>query len=134
MTQKHAEEPGSGAGRFAYEGLERILHEKARLSIMTSLMTRPDGLVFGELKQLCSLSDGNLSKHLELLSEAGLLKIWKGYEGKRPQTLLRITPLGRERFLHYLRQLETVIQDALSKEETQAKPAVKDLPPGWAPA
>ena len=43
---------GDQAGRFAYQGLDRVLHEKARLGIMTSLVTKPDGLLFGDLKQL----------------------------------------------------------------------------------
>ena len=46
-------------GRFAYEGLERVIHEKARLSIMSSLATHPEGLLFNDLKDLCSLTDGN---------------------------------------------------------------------------
>ena len=50
------------AGRYAYDGLDRVFHEKARLGIMTSLVTRADGLVFGELKSLCNLTDGNLSR------------------------------------------------------------------------
>ena len=49
-------------GRFAYEGLERALHEKARLGIMTSLIMRPEGLLFSDLKRLCALTDGNLSQ------------------------------------------------------------------------
>ena len=62
MTTKKSGE----SGRFAYEGLERVLHEKARLGIMTSLVTRPEGLLFSELKHLCALTDGNLSRHLEV--------------------------------------------------------------------
>ena len=83
----NAEQPG----RFAYEGLERVLHEKARLGIMTSLVTRPEGLLFGDLKRLCALTDGNLSRHLEVLSEAGLVEVWKGFENRRPQTLCRLS-------------------------------------------
>ena len=67
-------------GRFAYEGLDRVLHEKARLGIMTSLVTRPEGLLFSDLKRLCALTDGNLSRHLEVLREAGLVEVWKGDE------------------------------------------------------
>ena len=110
---KHDKTDSGHAGRFAYEGLERVLHEKARLGILTSLMTRPGGIVFGELKELCSLTDGNLSRHLDVLAEAGLVRVWKGYEGRRPQTLVRISPQGRERFLQYLAQLEQVIRDAM---------------------
>lgn len=81
-------------GRFAYEGLDRILHEKARLGLMTSLFSQTEGLLFNELKKLCSLTDGNLSRHIQVLHEAGLVEVWKGYENRRPQTLCRLTPEG----------------------------------------
>ena len=55
------------AGRFAYEGLDRVIHEKARLGVLTSLMAHPKGLVFADLKRLCGLTDGNLSRHLQVL-------------------------------------------------------------------
>src|SRR5262249_53123917 len=55
---------------FAYEGLDRVIHEKARLGILTSLMAHPKGLAFADLKQLCGLTDGNLSRHLQVLEEA----------------------------------------------------------------
>lgn len=124
-------------GRFAYEGLDRIMHEKARLGIMTSLMTRPDGLLFGELKQLCSLTDGNLSRHIEVLHEAGLVEVRKGYEKKRPQTLCCLTPLGRRRFQEYLAELERVIRDAHPREDQAPQAAqtpAADLKLGWRPA
>jgi DNA-binding MarR family transcriptional regulator len=134
MTPKriHREEPP--AGRFAYDGLDRVLHEKARLGIMTSLVTRPGGLVFGELKELCALTDGNLSRHLDVLADAGMVKVWKGYEGRRPQTLVRITAAGRKRFLAYLAELERVLRDAQAREVKTAATAEGELPPGWAPA
>ena len=53
---------------YAY-GLDRVLHEKARLGIMTSLVGHPKGLAFGDLKKLCNLTDGNLSRHLQVLQE-----------------------------------------------------------------
>ena len=126
------QKPEHAHGRFAYEGLDRVLHEKARLGIMTSLMTRSEGLLFGELKQLCALTDGNLSRHVEALREAGRGEIWKGYEKRRPQTLIRLTPTGRQRFLSYLAELERVISDALSEEQAQAgETSPADLPGGW---
>ncbi len=118
------------AGRYAYEGLDRVLHEKARLGIMTSLVTRPEGLVFGELKSLCNLTDGNLSRHLDVLAKDGLLKIDKAFVANRPQTTCRVTALGRKRFREYLTQLERVLRDAHA-EEPAAKP---DRGTGWAPA
>jgi DNA-binding MarR family transcriptional regulator len=121
------------AGRFAYEGLDRVLHEKARLGIMTSLVTKPDGLLFGELKRLCALTDGNLSRHLDVLHQAGLVEIWKGFENRRPQTLCRLSPEGRQRFLAYLEELEQVVRDAMPKASRRGERAA-DLPPGWQPA
>src|ERR1700760_4970880 len=96
-------------GRFAYEGLDRLIHEKARLGVLTSLVAHPKGLVFGDLKQLCDLTDGNLSRHLQVLEEAGLIEIHKGYDRNRPQTVCRITPQGRARYLDYLKVLEQVV-------------------------
>lgn len=119
-------------GRFAYEGLERVLHEKARLGIMTSLVTRPEGLLFSELKRLCALTDGNLSRHLDVLREAGLVEVWKGFENRRPQTLCRLSPEGRQRFVAYLEELEQVIRDAMPRASRRER--VRDLPPGFQPA
>jgi len=101
-----------GTGRFAYDGLDRVIHEKARLGILTSLVTHPKGLVFGDLKQMCALTDGNLSRHLQVLEEAGLVAIEKGYDRKRPQTVCRVTAQGRQRYLGYLKVLEQVVRDA----------------------
>ena len=100
------------SGRFAYEGLDRVIHEKARLGVLTSLIAHPKGLVFADLKRLCGLTDGNLSRHLQVLQEAGLVEILKGYEQNRPQTICKITPSGRRRFLNYLSVLEQVVRDA----------------------
>lgn len=125
-------------GRFAYEGLERALHEKARLGIMTSLVTHPDGLLFTDLKELCALTDGNLNRHLKVLQEAGLVEVWKGAGPKRPQTLCRVTADGRERFLEYVSVLEQVIADAAAAARSRsAKPASnssRKLLGGWSPA
>ena len=89
-----------------------MIHEKARLGVLTSLIAHPKGLVFADLKRLCGLTDGNLSRHLQVLQEAGLVDIHKGYEQNRPQTICRITPSGRRRFLNYLNVLEQVVRDA----------------------
>jgi DNA-binding HxlR family transcriptional regulator len=100
------------SGRFAYDGLDRVIHEKARLGVLTSLVAHPKGVVFGELKKLCALTDGNLSRHLAVLEEARLIDIEKGYEHNRPQTTCRVTALGRKRYLEYLKVLEQVVRDA----------------------
>jgi DNA-binding MarR family transcriptional regulator len=97
---------------------------------MTSLVTRPAGLSFNELKQLCALTDGNLNRHLDVLHKSGLVAVEKGYEGRRPLTVCRLTPAGRRRFLEYLAQLEQVIRDAMPSEA----PGRGDLSAGYAPA
>jgi predicted ArsR family transcriptional regulator len=100
--------------RFAYDGLDRVIHERARLSVLTSLITHAKGLPFGELKQLCGLTDGNLNRHLTVLEEARLVVTVKGLERGRPQTVCRITALGRRRYVEYLTVLEQVVLDASS--------------------
>jgi len=97
----------STEGRFAYEGLDRVIHERARLSLLTSLITNPKGVIFNDLKQLCSLS-----RHLRVLETEGMVKIVKGHDKNRPQTLCQITPEGRKRYLEYLATLEQVVKDA----------------------
>jgi DNA-binding transcriptional ArsR family regulator len=119
------------SGRFAYEGLERVIHEKARLSIMASLASHRDGLLFTDLKELCALTDGNLSRHLQLLTESKLVEVWKGYKNNRPQTLCRLTHEGRKRFLEYVNELENVVADAMSVAQTVKRRAVDA---GFSPA
>lgn len=128
-NKKAAEDSG---GRFAYEGLERVFHEKARLGIMTSLVSHPKGLIFSDLKELCALTDGNLSRHLQVLNEAALIEVWKGFHRNRPQTVCRITDEGRKRFLDYINVLENVVADALqaTRPMTTNAPAYSE---GWFP-
>lgn len=123
--------PKSSEARFAYEGLDRVLHERARLSILTSLATSPKGLTFNDLKQLCALTDGNLSRHLRVLEEAGVVELVKGHERNRPQTLCRMTATGRKRFVEYLSTLEQVVRDAA--EASKAQPLMKVVS-GMAPS
>jgi DNA-binding MarR family transcriptional regulator len=112
-------------GRFAYEGLNRVIHERARLSVLTSLLTNPKGLTFGDLKQLCALTDGNLSRHLSVLEKAKMVEIVKGHDHNRPQTICRITANGRRRYLEYLSTLEQVVTDAA--KGTKEKPASSSI-------
>lgn len=117
---------------FAYDGLDRVIHEKARLGLLTSLMAAPKGLAFGDLKQLCGLTDGNLSRHLQVLQEAGLVEIRKGQDGPRPLTTCRLTPAGRARFLDYLAVLEQVVRDA-AKAAGTARAADRSADPAVLP-
>lgn len=109
------------SGRYAYDGLDRVLHEKARLGLMTCLAGAPDGLTFGELKELCDLTDGNLNRHLKQLADADLVETHRNESTRRPQTVCTLTTSGRKRFLKYLAELQRVIGDAQSQLKT--KPA-----------
>jgi DNA-binding MarR family transcriptional regulator len=128
-TQRPSDHPG----RFAYEGLERVLHERARLGVVTSLAVHSQGLLFNDLKELCALTDGNLSRHLQVLEEEGIVEIWKGSARRRTQTLCRLSDSGRKRFLDYLSVLESVVADAAAVTR-KASAARRKLTEGWSPA
>jgi DNA-binding MarR family transcriptional regulator len=119
-------------GRFAYEGLDRVIHERARLSVLTSLVTHPRGVTFNDLKQLCSLTDGNLNRHLKVLEEAEMVEIVKGQEKNRTVTLCRITPAGRRRYTEYLDTLEQVVRDAAKATANVSADAVRRMKPAGA--
>jgi len=116
------------ANQYAYTGLDRVIHERARLSVLTSLARYPKGLRFNDLKSLCGLTDGNLSRHMQVLQEAGLVDVEKSFEHNRPQTTCRLTAEGHKRYVEYLAVLEQVVRDAASAVKegrgvlTSAKP------------
>jgi DNA-binding MarR family transcriptional regulator len=105
-------------GRYAYDGLDRTLHEKGRLGILTALVTRASGVSFTELARLCGLTEGNLSRHLDRLAKDGLVELQKGFDRNRPLTTCKLTGIGRQRFRDYLTQLEQVLRDAAASEES----------------
>ncbi len=113
---------------FAYHGLDRVFHEKARLGIVSSLIGHADGLAFSDLKLLCDLTDGNLSRHLQVLQEAGYIEIEKGFDGKRPCTRCRLSRKGRFRFSEYLAVLEQVLRTAASARDGDNHPVSGLLP------
>ena len=123
---------GAGVGRFSYEGLDRVMHEKARLGILASLAANANGLLFNDLKKVCSLTDGNLSRHLTVLNEAGLVEIWKSTAGPRPHTMYRLTSSGRQRFVEYIGVLEKVVADA--QVDVPPEASWEDVSEDWSPA
>jgi hypothetical protein len=90
-------------GRYAYPNLDLVIHERARLSMMTS--------------RLCNLTDGNLSRHLQLLASENLIAISKSYEDNRPQTWCRLTADGKRRYVRYLSVLEQIVEDSAAKNK-----------------
>jgi DNA-binding MarR family transcriptional regulator len=113
---------------FAYDALDNVIHERARLSVLTSLVTHPKGLGFADLKSMCALTDGNLSRHLQVLRAAKLIEITKDVEGNRPHTFCRITANGRKRYLEYLAVLEQVIRDVVAREKPEHSGAAIHAP------
>ena len=121
--------------KYSYDGLDRVLHEKARLGILTSLLSHPEGLSFNDLKSLCALTDGNLSRHLRVLEEERLLTVEKGFEGRKPRTHCRMSAQGRQRFLAYLAVLEQVVRDAVTANRERSRAEKRHHPAGsWEPA
>ena len=100
-----------GEGRFAYSGLERIFHERGRLAVCTCLIAHPEGMSFSELQRACGLTDGNLSRHLQALSEMKIVSLERRASNGRPTTICTITRGGRARFLAYVDVLEAVVRD-----------------------
>lgn len=92
--------------------LERIFHEPSRMAIMSALCAADGGLTFNELKEACGLTDGNLSRHLKALDEAGAVRIEKAFVGVKPRTTVRLTSVGLDRFREYLDALEDVLEKA----------------------
>jgi DNA-binding transcriptional ArsR family regulator len=129
--KKNAEQEKTSKGRYAYEGLNRTIHEKARLGIMASLAAHPDGLLFTAVKELCALTDGNLNRHLQVLEEAKLVEVIKSIENRRPQTLCRLTRQGHEQLVAYLTVLEGVVADAAAARELN-RATNRSPRPGWA--
>ena len=119
----------SNTGRYAYEGLDRLIHERARLAILSSLAANEQGLRFNDLKDLCALTDGNLSRQLQMLREAALVDIEKGTNGNRPQTVCRLTHGGRKRFLDYVAELEKVVLNAGESRPARAPSTGQGLAP-----
>ena len=99
----------------------------------TTLGTGSVGMTFNDLKDLCSLTDGNLSRQIQLLQESGFVEVWKGYNNNRPQTLCRLTPSGQERFLEYIAVLEEVVQNAARTAKTETSSLADALPEGLSP-
>jgi len=91
--------------------LDKLLHEPARLSLMTALASCKSA-DFLALKQLTGLTSGNLSIHLSKLEEAGLIAIEKQFIEKRPNTQVQITAKGRSLIEQHWQQLENLRQDA----------------------
>ena len=107
------EKPSSGrvravAGGNSLPDLDRLIHERMRLGIVSALAVN-DSLTFNELKRLLQTTDGNLSVHARRLEEAKYVECSKSFEGRMPKTEYRLTAAGRKAFERYLNHMEALI-------------------------
>ena len=91
--------------------LDRVIHEKGRLPIMSLLAASPE-MSFTEIRDALRMTDGNLSVHLRTLQEAGYVALTKSYRGSRPLTTCALTREGRAAFSNYVDLLERIVREA----------------------
>jgi len=89
--------------------LDRVIHEKGRLAIMSMLAASPE-LSFTELRDTLNMTDGNLSMHIKTLQEAGFVSVTKAFRRQRPLTTCALTAAGKRAFTHYINLLERIIR------------------------
>lgn len=99
----------AGAADGGAPELDRLIHERARLGIVSALAVS-EPLTFNQLKSMLSLTDGNLSVHARRLEEAGYVDCTKGFDGRVPRTEFRLTPEGRRALAAYLDHMEALIR------------------------
>jgi DNA-binding MarR family transcriptional regulator len=91
--------------------LDRVIHEKGRLGIMSLLAASPE-LSFTELRDSLSMTDGNVTTHIRTLQEAGYVSVAKSYQNNRPLTTCSLTAKGRKAFAAYINLLEQIVQQS----------------------
>lgn len=91
--------------------IDRVIHEKGRLPIMSLLAAAPE-LSFTEIRDTLKMTDGNLSVHIKTLQEAGFISVTKSYQKQRPLTTCALTPAGRAAFTNYIDLLEQIVRQA----------------------
>jgi DNA-binding MarR family transcriptional regulator len=94
--------------------LDRLIHEKGRLAIMSALAATPE-LSFTELREMLGMTDGNLSTHVRILQEEGFISVAKSYEKNRPLTTCALTAAGRKAFASYIDLLEQIVRQSKQK-------------------
>lgn len=95
--------------RVASQELDRLIHERVRLAILSALAVN-DRLSFNDLKKLLGTTDGNLSVHARKLEDAGYVECEKSFQGRLPRTEYRLAPAGRRALEDYLGHMEALIR------------------------
>jgi DNA-binding MarR family transcriptional regulator len=101
--------PSASAANAAAVNLDRVIHERTRLAIISALAVN-ESLTFNELKELLRATDGNLSVHARKLEDAGYLGCSKSFDGRMPKTEYRLTAAGRRALEKYLNHMEALIR------------------------
>jgi predicted ArsR family transcriptional regulator len=96
--------------------LDRVIHEKGRLAIMSLLAATPQ-LSFTEMRETLSMTDGNLMAHVRTLHEAGYISVTKEFKQGRPLTSYALTREGRNAFKTYIDLLERIVEQTKKKEK-----------------
>ena len=94
-----------------FEKLDRLIHERGRLAIM-SLLAASESLTFTEVKGTLGLTDGNLSVHIRKLEEAGYVSVDKQFVDRKPRTSYALTSPGRAAFALYIGALEEIVKQS----------------------
>ncbi len=94
--------------------LDRVIHEKGRLAIMSLLAASPL-LSFTEMRETLGMTDGNITTHLRTLHEAGYTAVTKAFQGGRPLTTYALTPAGRKAFASYIELLAQIVEQTKQK-------------------
>ena len=89
--------------------LDRVIHEKGRLAIM-SMLAASQELSFTEMRDALNMTDGNLTTHIRTLQEAGYVSVTKSFRNNRPHTTCSLTAAGHKAFTNYINLLEKIIQ------------------------
>ena len=113
-----------------FGGLERSMHEPARLAILSLLMNNEDGLTYREIQEQLDLTYGNLERHMKVLLKEGLVEVEKIQASRRAQSFARFSESGREQFLQYLDNLEQILLAAQGKQQEKkgsVSPTLSDL-------
>jgi DNA-binding MarR family transcriptional regulator len=98
----------------AFLQLDRVIHEKGRLAIMSMLAASPE-LSFTELRDTLNMTDGNLTTHIRTLQETGYVSITKSFQNNRSLTTCSLTTAGKKAFTNYINLLEQIIQQTKPK-------------------
>jgi DNA-binding MarR family transcriptional regulator len=89
--------------------LDRVIHERGRLAIMSMLAASPE-LSFTEMRDTLAMTDGNLTTHIRTLQEAGYVSVTKSFHNNRPLTTCSLTVAGKTAFAKYINLLEDILR------------------------